>query len=62
MAVLTIVVVVADNHLLNLAKLAHLTPEILIKSIEMILQLGWCHLELGIVGRVLIEVWEEDCL
>lgn len=58
----TIIVVVANNHLLNLPKLAHLAPEVLVKSIEVILQLTRIHLVFRIVGRVLVEVGEEDRL
>ena len=39
MAQLTIVVIVANHHLLDLAILAHLAPEIFVKSVEVILQL-----------------------
>jgi len=57
-----IVIVVAYNHLLNLPKLAHLTPEILIESIEVVLQLTGVHLVLRIVGWVLVQVGQEDGL
>jgi hypothetical protein len=59
---LTIVIIIANHHLLNLAILAHFAPEILVKRIEMILQLAGIHLVLGVVGRVLVEVGEEDRL
>lgn len=59
---LTIIVVVTDDNLFNLAILAHLTPEILIESIKVILQLTRIHLVLGVVRRVLVEIWEEDGL
>ena len=58
----TIIIIIANNHLFNLAKLAHLAPEIFVKGIEMILQLAGVHLNFGIVGRVLIEVGEQDGL
>jgi hypothetical protein len=58
----TIVVVITYNHLLDLAKLAHLTPEVLVEGIEMVLQLCGRHLKFGIVGWVLVEVRKEDGL
>jgi hypothetical protein len=58
----TIIIIITNNHFLNLPKLTHLAPEILIKSIEVILQLTSIHLVLGIVGGVLVQVWEEDGL
>ncbi len=45
-----------------LSKLAHLTPEILIESIKVVLQLARVHLDLGIVGWILVEVGQEDGL
>jgi len=57
-----IIIVIANHHLLDLAKLAHLTPEVLVEGIKVILQLTRIHLVLGIVRRVLIEVGEEDGL
>ena len=58
----TIIVVVAYHNFLNLTVFAHLAPKILIKRIEMILQLTRVHLVLRIVCRVLVEVREEDGL
>jgi hypothetical protein len=55
---LTVIVVIAHDHLFNLAKLTHLTPKVLIKGIEVILELRWIHLILGVVRRVLVEVRE----
>jgi len=57
-----VVVIIAHNDLLNLAKLAHLAPEILIESIEVVLQLAGVHLVLGVVGGVLVQVREQDRL
>ena len=51
---LTIIIVVADDHLLNLPKLAHLAPEVLIERIEVVLQLARIHLVLRVVGGVLV--------
>jgi hypothetical protein len=59
---LTIVVVVANDYLLNFAKLAHLAPEILVEGVEVVLQLGRVHLVLGVVGWILVEIREEDGL
>lgn len=55
---LTIIVIITNNHFFNLPKLAHLTPKVLIKRIKVILQLTRIHLVFGIVGRVLVKVWE----
>lgn len=61
-AELTIIVVITHDHLFNLAELAHLTPEILVESIKMVLQLAGIHLVLRIVGGVLVEVRQQDGL
>ena len=58
----TIIIIITNNHLLRLAILAHLAPEILIKGIEMVLQLRGIHLVFGVVGRVLVEIGKEDGL
>lgn len=58
----TIIIVITNNDFLRLAIFAHLTPEILVEGVEMILQLAWIHLVLRIVGRVLVEVGQEDRL
>lgn len=57
-----VIIIITHNHLLNLAKLAHLAPEILVKGIEMILQLRCVHLDLGVVGGVLVQVGKQDGL
>jgi len=57
-----IIIVITYNHLLNLPKLAHLAPEILIESIEMVLKLARIHLVLWVVRRVLVQVRQEDGL
>jgi hypothetical protein len=59
---LTIVVIVAYDDLLDLAKLAHLAPEIFVESVKVVLQLGRVHLVLRVVGWVLVKIWEEDGL
>ena len=59
---LTIVIVVANHHLLGLAVLAHLAPKVLVEGVEVVLQLARVHLVLGVVGRVLVEVGQEDGL
>ena len=60
--VLTVVVVVANHHLLDLAVLAHLAKEVLVECIKVVLELGRVHLVFGIEGRVLVQVREEDRL
>jgi len=58
----TIVIIITNNHLLQLAILAHLAPKVLVKRIEIVLHLLCIHLVLGVVRRVLVEVGEEDGL
>lgn len=58
----TIVVVVTNHHLLRLAVLAHLAPKVLVEGVEVVLQLARVHLVLGVVGRVLVQVRQEDGL
>ncbi len=59
---LTVVVVVANHHLLHFSKLAHLAPEILVEGVEVVLELTRVHLVLRIKGWILIEVRQEDGL
>lgn len=61
-AVRTVIVVVANNELLELAVLAQLAPDVLVKGVEVVLELGRVHAVLGIVGRVLVEVGHQDGL
>lgn len=49
-----VVVVVADDHLLNLAVLAHLAVEILVEGVKVVLQLRRIHLVLWVERRVLV--------
>jgi hypothetical protein len=58
----TIIIIITNNHFFNLAELAHLAPEVLVEGIEVILQLAGVHLNFGVVGRVLVEVREQDGL
>jgi hypothetical protein len=58
----TVIVVVADDELLELAVLAELAPDVLVEGVEVVLQLGGVHAVLGVVGRVLVEVGHEDGL
>jgi len=51
-----VIIIVTDYHLLYLAILAHLAPEVLIECVEVILELARVHLVLRIVGRVLIKI------
>lgn len=59
---LTVVVVVTDDNLLNLAVFAHLTPEVLVEGVKVVLQLLRVHLALRVVCGVLVEVGKEDGL
>ena len=59
---LTVIVVVANDHFLDQAVLAQLAPDVLIEGIKMHLHLWRTHLVLRVVGRVLVQVWEEDGL
>ena len=58
----TIIIIITNHHLLNLPIFTHLAPEILIKRIEMVLQLTRVHLVLRIIRRVLVQVRQEDRL
>jgi hypothetical protein len=58
----TVVVVVTDDNLFNLAVLAHLTPEILVEGVKVVLQLLGVHVALRVVCGVLVEVGKEDGL
>lgn len=53
-----IIIIITHNYLLDLAELAHLAPEVLVKGIEVVLQLAGVHLVLRVVRWVLIEVGE----
>ena len=53
---LTIVVIVANDNFLNLAILAHLTPEILVKGVKVCLQTLRIHLVLWVICWILIHV------
>ena len=57
-----VVVVVADDDLLDLAELAHLAPEVLVEGVEVVLQLRGRHARFAVVGGVLVEVGQEDGL
>lgn len=57
-----VVVVVADDELLELAVLAHLAPDVFVEGVEVVLQLGRVHAVLGVEGGVLVEVGHEDGL
>jgi len=59
---LTIIVVITNNQLLKLAKLAHLAPNILVEGIKVVLQLPSVHPALVVVGRVLVHVGHEHGL
>lgn len=59
---LTIVIIITHDNLLNLAELTHLAPEILIEGVEVVLQLAGVHFVFGVVGRVLVQVGQQDGL
>ena len=59
---LTVIVIIAYNHLFRFAVLAHLAPEVFIERIEMILQLRGVHFVFRVVSGVLVEVGKEDGL
>ena len=58
----TIIIIIAHHHLLRLPVLAHLAPKVLVKGVKVVLQLAGVHLVLGVVGRVLVQVGQEDGL
>lgn len=58
----TIIVVVADDEFLQLAVLAKLAPDVLVKGVKVVLQLRRVHPVLGVVGGVLVQVRHEDGL
>lgn len=58
----TVIVVVADDELLQLAVLAQLAPNVLVKGVKVVLQLRRVHPVLGVVRRVLVQVGHEDGL
>lgn len=57
-----VVVVVADDELLELAVLAHLAPDVLVEGVEVVLQLRRVHAVLRVEGRVLVQVGHQDRL
>ena len=59
---LTVICIIADDHLFDLSEFTHFAPEVLVKGVKVMLELGRCHFVLGIVGWVLVHVWEEDGL
>lgn len=50
----TIIIIIANDHLLHLAVPAHLAPKILVEGVEMVLQLAGVHLIFWVVGWVLV--------
>jgi hypothetical protein len=59
---LTVVIVVADDDFFDEAVLAHLAPKVLVEGVEVALQLLRAHIVVLVIGRVLVEVREEDGL
>ena len=57
-----VIVIVAHYDLLHFAVLAHLAPQVLVEGVEMVLELGGIHARFVVVGRILVEIWHEDCL
>lgn len=58
----TIIIIVTNHHLLHLAVVAHLAPKVLVEGVKVVLQLRGVHLVLGVVGRVLVQVGQQDRL
>lgn len=58
----TVIIVITNHHLLRLAVLAHLAPKVLVEGVKVVLQLARVHFVFWIVGRVLVEVWQQDGL
>lgn len=59
---LTIIVIVTHHNFLNLAVLAHLTPDVLVEGVKVVLDLARVHLVLGVERRVLVKIGHEDRL
>ena len=59
---LTVIVIVTNDELLDLPVFAHLTPNVLVERVEMILHLRRVHLIPGKIRWVLVKVWEENGL
>jgi hypothetical protein len=59
---LTIIIVVANDELLQLTVFAELTPNILVKRIEVVLELARIHAILRVVCGILVQVRHEDGL
>ena len=59
---LTIIVILANHQFLQLAVLAHFSPDILIEGIEVILQLAGVHSVLGVECGILVHVRHQDGL
>lgn len=57
-----VIVVVAHDELFELAVLAALAPNVLVKGVKVILQLAGVHAVLGVEGWVLVQVGHEDRL
>ena len=57
-----VVIVIAYDHLLHLAVLAHLAPEVLVEGVEVVLELRGREAGLVVVCGVLVEVREQDGL
>jgi hypothetical protein len=57
-----IVVVIAYHHFLDFAVLAHLAPKVLVKGVEVVLELRGCEARFVVVGWVLVEVGQQDGL
>jgi hypothetical protein len=58
----TIIVVVAHHQLLHQAVLAQLAPDVLVEGVEVHLHLLRIHLILGVVGRVLVQIRQQNRL
>lgn len=49
-----VIIIITNHNFLDFSKFTHLAPEVLVKGVEMVLQLAGVHFDLGIVGGVLV--------
>lgn len=54
--------VITDMHFLDLAVFRQLDKKVLIDVVKVFLNLGFGEGAVGVVGGVVVDVWDEDCL
>lgn len=54
--------VITNMHFLDLAVFCQLDEKVLIDVVKVFLNLGFGEGAVGVVGGVVIDVWDEDCL